>query len=409
MSKKELDKQSILLRIVSGELSMAAGAKILNLTTRQLRRCKSRYIEQGLQGLVHKNRGRPSGRAFPEKDLLKIRQLLHERYPDFGPTFAAEKLSLDLGRKISNEKVRQIQIEEGLHKPKSRKKGRYYPRRKRRSREGELIQSDGSPHHWLEDRAPPMTLITFIDDATSKIKHGKFVKAESTFAYMSLTREYLEQFGCPKALYVDKHSVFRQNKKEVRETGRLTNFGRSLSEIGIELICANSPQAKGRVERGFGVLQDRLIKEMRLAGICTMEEANAFLPSFLEAYNHQFGVAPAIAEDAHVSLNAEIDLNLVFSVRETRTLSKNLTFQYEGVLYQVREPDFVNRLRNQKVEVRTTPSLEMQVVSRWGKSLTFAVSEESTAPIQRTLDSKEVSTLWPDKPTRMPHKYHPWR
>lgn len=409
MSMKELDKQAILLRIASGELTMAAGAKTLNLTTRQLRRCKSRYMEQGLKGLVHRSRGRPSGRAFSENNLLKIKQLLHEKYPDFGPTFAAEKLSLDLGCKISNEKVRQIQIEEGLHKPKSRKKGQYHPRRKRRSREGELVQSDGSPHHWLEDRAPSMTLITFIDDATSKIKHGKFVEAESTFAYMSLTREYLKQFGCPKALYVDKHSIFRQNKKEVRETGRLTNFGQSLSEIGIELICANSPQAKGRVERGFGVLQDRLVKEMRLAGICTMEEANAFLPSFFEAYNHQFGVIPAIAEDAHVPLSAEVDLNLVFSVRETRTLSKNLTFQYEGVLYQVREPDLVNRLRNQKVEVRTTPSLEMRVVSRWGKSLAFEVYEEFIAPRQRTLDSKDVAVLCPDRPVRKPHKYHPWR
>lgn len=409
MSKKELERQAVLLKIECGELTMAAGAKALGLSIRQLRRCKNRYIEQGLKGLIHRNKGRPSGRALPANDLLKIKQLLHERYPDFGPTFAAEKLSLDLGRKVSNEKVRQIQIAEGLHKPKSRKKGRYHPRRKRRSREGELIQSDGSPHHWLEDRAPPMTLITFIDDATSKIKHGRFVEAESTFAYMSLTREYLEQFGCPKALYVDKHSIFRQNKKEVRETGRLTNFGQSLSELGIELICANSPQAKGRVERGFGVLQDRLIKEMRLAGICTTEEANAFLPSFFEAYNDRFGVAPAVAEDAHLPLSTEIDLDLVFSVRETRTLSKNLTFQYDGVLYQVLEPDLVNRLRNQKVEVRTTPNLEMQVISRWGRSLAFEAYEAPIAPIQRTLDSKDVALLWPDKPAHKPHKYHPWK
>ena len=409
MSDKELEKQAILLRIASGELTMSAGAKALGLSTRQLRRCKSRYIEHGLEGLIHRSRGRPSGRALPASDLLKIKQLLHEKYPDFGPTFAAEKLSLNLGRKISNEKVRQIQIEEGLHKPKSRKKGRYHPRRKRRSRKGELVQSDGSPHHWLEDRAPPMTLITFIDDATSKIKHGRFVEAESTFAYMKLTREYLERFGCPKALYVDKHSVFRQNKKGIRETGRLTNFGQSLSEVGIELICANSPQAKGRVERGFGVLQDRLVKEMRLAEICTMEEANAFLPSFLEAYNARFGVAPAVAEDAHLPLSTEVDLDIVFSVRETRRLSKNLTFQYEGVLYQVHEPDLVNRLRNQKVEVRTTPDLKMQVLSKWGKSLAFEVYEESVAPIQRTLDSKDVALLWPDKPKHKPHKYHPWR
>lgn len=408
MSNKELERQAVLLRIESGELTMKAGARALDLSTRQLRRCRKRHREQGLKGLVHRNRGKPSGRALSANDLSEIKRLLHGRYPDFGPTFAAEKLSLDLDRKLSNEKVRQIQIEEGLHRPKSRKKGRYHPRRKRRSREGELVQTDGSPHLWLEERGPAMTLITFIDDATSKIKHAKFVESESTFAYMRLTREYLKRFGSPRALYVDKHSIFRQTKKEVRERGRLTNFGRSLEELGIELICANSPQAKGRVERGFGVLQDRLIKEMRLAGISTMEEANAFLPGFLEAYNDRFGVVPAIAEDAHKALKRTVNLDLAFAIRETRTLSRNLTFQYEGVLYQVREPALVNRLRNQKVEVRTNPSLEMQVVSKWGQSLVFEAYEEPSAPAQRTLDSKDIAHLWPDKPSHKPSKYHPW-
>ena len=409
MSEKEQARHRILSQIDRRELTMSAGARELGISVRQLRRSRRRYEKGGLAALVHQNRGKPSGRALNPILRKQIVRLLHERYPDFGPTFAAEKISLDIGKSISGEKIRQIQAEEGLHRPKKRKKGTYHPRRKRRSKEGELIQADGSIHNWLEDRGPSMTLITFIDDATSKVKLARFVPSETTAAYMQLMKVYVETYGRPMSLYVDKHSIFRQNNKEVRERGELTNLGTALDELGIELICANSPQAKGRVERGFGTLQDRLVKEMRLAGITSMEEANDFLTEFLDKhYNPRFSVHPASSEDAHREADSGIDLRLIFTKRATRKLSKNLTFQYENVLYQVNAPNEVNRLRNRLVEVRITLEGEMKVSTSWGKHLEFEVYEEFNRPVQRTLDVKDLERLWVDK-RRKPGRYHPWR
>ena len=408
VSRKELEAHEILLKIERGKLTMKQGAVDLGLSLRQLRRKRRRHEDLGLEGLVHKSRGRPSGRAFSKKERALMTRLLNERYADFGPTLAAEKLCKDLGKPISREKIRQLQIEEGLHHPKKRRQGGYHPRRRRRSRIGELIQVDGSIHNWLEDRGERITLITFIDDATSRIMYAGFVDSESTNAYMSLTMGYVERHGCPRALYTDKHSVFRQNTSSSQRRAQHTNYGNVLKDLGIELICAHSPQAKGRVERGFGTLQDRLVKEMRLANIETIEEANAFLPEFIRDYNDRFSVSPRDEEDAHKVVSKTIDLKLTFTCRETRQLSKTLTFQYDCVLYQVNEPKLVNRLRNQKVEVRTTPEHEMKVVSKWGQSLKFEVYEEISTPVQRTLGSKDLERLWVDK-RKKPSRHHPWR
>jgi len=408
VSRKELEAHKILLEIESGKLTMKQGANRLGISLRQLRRKRRRHEDLGLEGLVHKSRGKPSGRAFSKKEVAQIIRLLNERYSDFGPTLASEKLSNDLGKFISREKIRQLQIDEGLHKPKKRRNGKYHPRRQRRSRVGELVQADGSIHRWLENRAEAITLITFIDDATSRIMYAGFVESESTDAYMGLTRSYVEVYGCPRALYVDKHSIFRQNDLASRERGKYTNYGKALMELGIELICANSPQAKGRVERGFGTLQDRLVKEMRLANIRTMEEANGFLPGFIEEYNQRFSVAAKEKENAHRPFSETIDLKLAFTCRETRQLSKTLTFQYERVLYQVNEPNLINRLKNQKVEIRTSPEREMKVVSKWGQSLKFEVYEEIKKPVQKTLGAKDFERLWVDK-RRKPGKHHPWK
>ena len=406
MSEKEVLRQDIILKMERGEMTAAEGAAELGISERQLRRSRRRYEKEGLKGLVHRGRGSPSGRAFEPLYLDRVKQLLHEKYGDFGPSFAAEKLALELGRSISNEKVRQILIAEGLHTPKKRRSGKYHPRRKRRGCEGDLIQADGSLHDWLEDRAPKMTLITFVDDATSKIKHAKFVCRESTANYLRLMKEYLEKYGRPLALYVDKHSIFRQLDRDARERGELTNFGKALSRLDIELICAHSPQAKGRVERSFGNLQDRLVKEMRLAGICTMEEANRFLSGYLEAHNERFSVAAESSRDAHRKLQPSHDLRSILATSESRKLSKNLGFSYEGKLYQVDEPKLVNRLRNQRVEIRTTYDQEVLVVSSWGQELNYSAS--AAEAVQRTLDGKELERLWVDN-RRKPKKHHPWR
>jgi hypothetical protein len=409
MTKKELNKIDVLALISKGKMKMKKGAEELGITKRHLRRLRRRYEEEGGKGLAHRSRGRRSRNSFEVEFEEKIIELLHSRYSDFGPTFAAEKLSEDLRRKVSKEKIRQLQIREGLRKARKVKEKKYHPRRARRSRRGELIQIDGSEHDWLEGRGPRMSLIVFIDDATSEIPIGKFVEAETTKDYMKLTKEYVDENGLPLGIYSDKHSIFRQNQKEGHLRGELTQYGRALKELGIELICAHSPQAKGRIERSFGTHQDRLVKELRLAKIDTLEEANKFLEGYLKKHNKCFAVEPLIQEDAHRKKPEKTDLNRVFSKIERRVLSKGLSFGYKTTLYQVKNPKNVNRLQNQKIEILETLDNKIIVETLKGESIEVVPYYEYTGEIQRTIDTKEIGSLWVNKKPNKPKKNHPWR
>ena len=237
-------------------------------------------------------------------------------------------------------------IEEGLWKSKKKKVLKVYQRRERRSRFGAMLQGDGAPHDWFEGRAPKCSFLQFVDDATSKTTAARFVEAEGTEGYLELLKEQLKTYGRPLALYVDNHVTFRVNREEIKKGTGITHFGRVLKE----LICAHSLQAKGRVERKHGVFQDRLVKEMRLRGISSIEEGNRFLPEFLKEMNLRFGIEAANPEDAHRSLRKRDDLDRIFARREARKLSKNLTFQHRGILYliQTKTP---NRLKHATVEV----------------------------------------------------------
>lgn len=386
---------------------MAEGARKLGMTRRHLRRLRRVYEKEGGEGIAHKSRGRRSQNAFPEKLEEEIAKLLHQHYSDFGPTFAAEKISEELGRTVSKEKIRQVQIKEGLWRAKKKKEKRYHPRRKRRSRRGELVQIDGSDHDWLEGRGERMSLILFIDDATSEIALGEFVKAETTKDYMRLTKEYIEENGSPEALYSDKHSIFRQNQKEGHLKGDLTQYGESLKELKIELICAHSPQAKGRVERSFGTHQDRLVKEMRLAGIETLEEANVFLKKYLMKHNKKFSVAPLSKENAHKEKKGNLDK--IFAIKEKRVLSKGLSFQYKNVLYQLKNPREPNRLQNQRIHILEKLNGDLVVETQKGESLEVVPYNEYTGEIQKTLGVKEIGINWSAKKTVRPKRKHPWR
>ena len=224
--------------------------------------------------------------------------IVREHYQDFGPTLACEYLIERHDIRVSCEALRQMMINAGLWKDRDARRPRPYQPRYRRDCRGELIQVDGSKHWWFEDRGPQCTLLVYIDDATSELMHLKMVESESTFSYMDATREYIERHGKPVALYSDKHSVFRNNTASAKGDG-MTHFGRAMETLNIEIICANSPQAKGRVERANATLQDRLVKAMRLEGIATIAEANAFLPTYMAQHNTRFAKPAFDARDLH--------------------------------------------------------------------------------------------------------------
>lgn len=399
MSKKERERLDVVKRLVAGKLSQQMAAKELHLTTRQVRRLQCSYAEVGAKGLLSKRRGCPSNHQLAFKLKRLVVEIIRSRYADFGPTLAHEKLTEEHGLNVGLETVRQLMITHGLwHPRKQRRGGPVHQLRERRPRFGELIQIDGSPHDWFEGRSPRCTLIVFIDDATGRLQQLRFVPAETTFAYFTVLHQYVVTFGKPVALYSDKFGVFRVNKpylaNKADSTG-LTQFGRAMHELNIELICANSPQAKGRVERANQTLQDRLVKELRLRGIADVDAANAFLPSFAASYNRKFAVAAQSPADAHRPLLAQEQLDDILTLQATRTLSKNLTLQYERALYQITAAIASYRLRHQRVLVRENAAAEVTITLN-GKPLAYRIYHR--APKQGTvLSVKEVQALqWGD-------------
>lgn len=408
MSIKEAERLSVMKQIDKKYLTIKEASEEMRLSLRQAKRVRKRYLEQGEEGLISLKRGQSSNRKIDQKIRSKAIQLVKMKYVDFGPTLASEKLRERNGISLSSETLRKWMMEEGLWKGKRQKQVRVHQRRQRRSRFGELLQGDGSPHDWFEGRAAKCTLLQFVDDATSKTTTAKFVETETAEGYEEILKAHLRKYGRPMALYVDKHAIFRVNREELKKGKGITNFGRAVKELGIELICANSPQAKGRVERKNGVFQDRLIKEMRLRGISSLEEANAFLPEFIEELNQKFGKEPESREDAHRALRKQDDLRRIFAKRDTRKLSKNLTFQHRGLLYQI-ETQTPNRLRYAQVEVLWGEGKEIEVEYQ-GKSLKYTKWSETVYEQPKIQDCKEIAfSSWTEKKPKKPGRHHPWR
>jgi molybdenum-dependent DNA-binding transcriptional regulator ModE len=333
MSDAELTRFEILRDVDLERMPVQAAARTLDLSERQVWRLLTAFRTRGASGLISKRRGRPSNRRTPDDVRHTAMTLIKARYADFGPTLAAEKLRELHDVTLSRETLRAWMIDEGLWQDRRKRRGRVYQPRYRRDCVGELIQIDGSEHRWFEERGPMCTLLVFIDDATSRLMHLRFVETESTFAYFAATRGYLEAHGKPVAFYSDKHSVFRVNKAGGVATDGMTQFGRALHGLNIEIICANSSQAKGRVERANKTLQDRLVKELRLAGVSTMEAGNAFLPGFVADFNARFAKPPANIKDLHRPMTDRDDLEDAFTWRAERTLSRSLTLQYDKVMF----------------------------------------------------------------------------
>lgn len=362
MSKKERQRLEVLKRLSAGKVSQQMAAKELHLGTRQLRRLQRSYEAAGSKALLSKQRGQPSNHQLAPKLKRLVVDLIRSRYPDFGPTLAHEKLVELHGLHLGLETVRQLMIVNHLWQPRKHRRGAtLHPLRDRRPGFGELIQIDGSPHDWFEGRAPRCTLIVFIDDATSRLQQLRLVPAETTFAYFQVLHDYIVAYGKPVALYSDKFGVFRVNQPYLNADSGQTQFGRAAEALNIELICANSPQAKGRVERANQTLQDRLVKELRLHGISDLATANAFLPSFVDAHNAKFAVTPHSTIDAHRPLAAHENLSHILCLHTVRTLSKNLTLQYDRALYQITTATPGYRLRNRQVMVLENAASEVTI------------------------------------------------
>lgn len=353
MSRKELGRLEALIDLDAGRITVARAATLLGVGERQAFRLLKAYRVRGAEGLVSRRRGRPSNRRYHDAIREAALATIRGRYPDFGPTLAAEKLAEVHGLRLGRETVRRWMAASGLWVPRRDRGPRVHQPRLRRDHLGELVQVDGCEHAWFEDRGPPCTLLVFVDDATGRLMHLRFVAGESTLDYLRAARSYVEAHGRPVALYSDKHTVFR-----VAGTGRdgsMTQFGRALAELNVDLICANGPQAKGRVERAHKTLQDRLAKELRLAGVSTVEAANAFLPAFVADYNTRFGKEPRRPEDLHRPVPAAHDLDEIMAVREERTVSASLTLRYDKMLILL-EPNAATRaLARKRVTVVNYP------------------------------------------------------
>jgi transposase len=346
MSNREITRLEIMQRLKEKRLTQKEAAGMLGISTRQVKRLWRAYRKRGAQGLVSKRRGKPSNNRLDAGVAQQALDLIKEKYEDFGPTLAHEKLTEEHQLQLSRESVRRIMIEEGVWKPKRAKQPSAHQMRERRACFGELVQIDGSDHDWFEGRGPKCTLLVYIDDASGQIGELWFVPDETFFAYFEASRHYFERYGKPVAFYSDKHGIFRVNQEQTVGLGSgLTQFGRAMQELDIQIICANTPQAKGRVERANQTLQDRLVKELRLRGISDMDNANAFLPEFREDFNQRFAVQPRSTHDAHRPLLKTENLDIIFTDQKTGTLSKNLTIQHNKVIYQIQStrPDYTLR------------------------------------------------------------------
>jgi transposase len=407
MSQRELTRLEVIQRVKRKTVKQWQAAELLSVSVRQVKRLCKAYQATGAAGLISKRRGQPSNNRLPEKTIKRARQLLRARYPDFGPTLATEKLAIE-GVSLSVETVRQLLIGEGLWKAKCVRRPVIHQLRERRARLGELVQIDGSPHDWFEGRAPKCTLLVFVDDATSRLMYLQFVEAETTFNYFAGVHSYLTEFGKPLAFYSDKFGVFRVNIPNALSGTGLTQFGRALKELDIELICAHSPQAKGRVERANQTLQDRLTKELRLRDISSPETANAYLPEFIAAYNERFAVAPRSSESAHRPLGKGEDLERVLTLCERRTLSKNLTLSYNSAIYQIKTKRAAYTMRGAHVEVREKSNGELTIEYKQ-RQLEYSIYCEQEQQQGKVIESKLLQPARPKQKRGPVPLTHPWR
>jgi hypothetical protein len=408
MTPKELSKYGVISELIDGYVNGTEAAKQIGLSIRQVKRLKAKVIKEGQIGIIHKSRGKESNRRISEEKTEKMKKIVGENYRDFGPKFASEKLEEIHKIKVGKEKLRLLMTHWGYWIPKPRKKnGEYRHWRQRKEYYGEMEQFDGSYHRWFEDRGPECCLLASIDDATGKITKLRFVYDEGVIPVFTFWKNYIEKHGKPLKIYLDRLSTYKNTHKSVLDDPDvLTQFQRAMRDLGIKLISAYSPQAKGRIERLFGILQDRLVKELRLAGISTIEKANKFAEEvFIPKHNAQFSVLAQKKRNLHKSLTKfeKENLDKIFSIQKTRVVNNDFTIRYEGKWFQLAETQPTLVLRKARVLVEERINGEIFISLR-GKYLNYEV-----LPARPEKVKMKIIGLSRTKPAWKPPANHPWR
>ena len=390
MSKQELRRVEVLTEVLAGSRTTESAAGVLGVSLRQAQRLVARYRDGGGGALIHKSRGRPASNKLGQGVRELVLELVRQNYRDFGPTLAAEVLLERHGIEVSRETLRKWMVEAGVWLSRKQRRSFHQPRLRRES-QGELVQIDGSQHRWFENRGEPCTLLVFIDDATSRLMQLRFVASESTGSYFEALQGYLATHGCPVAFYSDKHSVFRINRDAKGGSG-MTQFGRALAELNIEIICANSSQAKGRVERANRTLQDRLVKELRLENVCDMDAGNGFLPGFLKRFNERFALHAAKPENLHRPLNVKADrLNDILCHREQRYVGEQLTMSYDRKQIILERNELSEGLGGKYVDLYEFPDGTLEVRSK-GRTLPYRLfSKDQRVSHTAVIENKRLS------------------
>jgi hypothetical protein len=409
MSSKEVKKYDIVRKTISKELNGAQAAQVLNLSTRQIRRLKKKVKNQGAKGLVHGSRGKPGNRSMPAEERQKIVALLHQHYQDFGPLLASEKLAERHQIKRDRSTISSIMVAEGLWRPHSKKKELHRAWRERKASKGELVQYDGSYEHWFEERGEKCCLLASIDDADSEVK-ARFDNHEGVEPTFNYWRGYLERLGKPNAVYVDKFSTYSMNHKLAQENpDTLTQFERAMTELNIGIVHAHSPQAKGRVERLFKTLQDRLIKDLRLSNISTIKEANEFLEKeFLPRFNAKFMVEARSKTDLHKQLSEQEKkkLDSIFSRQYKRVVNNDFTISHQKNYYQLEKNQPVTICKQDKITIEERMDKSIHFRLR-GKYLNYRLLPQR--PVKLNAKEKQLNWIIPKRAIYTPPADHPWR
>lgn len=400
-TQEELRRLHIVRKAIDKTITQAEAASNIGLSDRQVRRIIVRIREEGDKGIIHRLRGHPSNRTTPDKIRSKVLRLFEDKYPDFGPTLASEKLFDREGIKISDETLRLWLIGAGIPYKKRRKRP-HREWRERKERFGQMIQMDGSHHNWFEDRNDKCVLMGYIDDATGR-PFARFYTYEGTLPAMDSFKRYIKKYGIPLSVYLDKHTTYKSTGKasiedELNGTAPLSQFERALKELGVEVIHANSPQAKGRVERIFNTFQDRLVKEMRLEKISSIEKANMFLGRYLAGYARRFGRQPAKEGDLHRLCPKDIDLDRILCIKTGHALRNDSTVIHNRKLYQV-----LDNTRAKHVIVEEYVDGSMKI---WHKGVSLKFKAISVRPEREPAKAPHTS-----KPRRVytPQAHdHPW-
>lgn len=402
LKQKELKRLHVIHQVLEKQITQSKAAEVSGLSERQIRRIAQRIREEGDKGIIHKSRGRTSNRSKPQKLKDRLIELYRQNYMGFGPTLAAEKISEQQGIYISDETLRLWLIEAGLWEKK--RKGRTHRQwRQRKEHCGEMVQMDGSHHDWFEGRRARCVLMAYIDDATNKA-YFRFYEYEGTIPAMDSFFRYIRKHGIPMSIYFDRHTTYKSTaeltiQEEINGDEPLSEFGRALKELGVELIHAYSPQAKGRIERLFKTLQDRLLKELRLRGISSIDKANKFLDShYIKEFNRRFSIKAASNVNLHRPIPEGIELKKILCIRTERTVRNDFTISHNGGLYQIQEP-----VTNKKVTVEEHMDGKM-IITNNGRSVKF-----QSILIRPEIESKEKKTKRRRPTSHIPSQDHPWR